>query len=254
MRDDADDRDAPTSSASRWCSPANGTSSTDGRDAPRRQRVPRTREGRPAGAHRALGERGVTPGLGTILVGDDPNSAAYVRGKRDRLGRDRRSCRVHTRAARVGDPGRRARRRSTTSTRPRMSTPSSSRSRCPPTRRRSARCRDRSRPRTPTDSTRSTSGGSMIGAVGPRPCTPLGIQALLVHHHVPIEEQPRRDRRTRAHHRSPARDPALAEGAARERDRHRCHTGTNFLPEYTSQADIIVAAAGSARRSSTPTW
>jgi methylenetetrahydrofolate dehydrogenase (NADP+) / methenyltetrahydrofolate cyclohydrolase len=30
----------------------------------------------------ALGERGVTPGLGTILVGDDPNSHAYVRGKR----------------------------------------------------------------------------------------------------------------------------------------------------------------------------
>ena len=31
---------------------------------------------------KALGERGVTPGLGTILVGDDPNSAAYIRGKR----------------------------------------------------------------------------------------------------------------------------------------------------------------------------
>ena len=26
----------------------------------------------------ALGDRGVTPGLGTVLVGDDPNSAAYV--------------------------------------------------------------------------------------------------------------------------------------------------------------------------------
>ena len=29
-----------------------------------------------------LAARGVTPGLGTILVGDDPNSHAYVRGKR----------------------------------------------------------------------------------------------------------------------------------------------------------------------------
>ena len=29
----------------------------------------------------ALRERGVTPGLGTVLVGDDPGSAAYVRGK-----------------------------------------------------------------------------------------------------------------------------------------------------------------------------
>ena len=29
----------------------------------------------------ALREQGVVPGLGTILVGDDPGSAAYVRGK-----------------------------------------------------------------------------------------------------------------------------------------------------------------------------
>lgn len=29
----------------------------------------------------ALKDKGVTPGLGTILVGDDPGSAAYVRGK-----------------------------------------------------------------------------------------------------------------------------------------------------------------------------
>lgn len=29
----------------------------------------------------ALRERGVVPGLGTVLVGDDPGSAAYVRGK-----------------------------------------------------------------------------------------------------------------------------------------------------------------------------
>jgi methylenetetrahydrofolate dehydrogenase (NADP+) / methenyltetrahydrofolate cyclohydrolase len=29
----------------------------------------------------ALAERGITPGLGTVLVGDDPGSRAYVRGK-----------------------------------------------------------------------------------------------------------------------------------------------------------------------------
>ena len=29
----------------------------------------------------ALAARGVVPGLGTILVGDDPGSHAYVRGK-----------------------------------------------------------------------------------------------------------------------------------------------------------------------------
>ena len=30
---------------------------------------------------RALGERGIVPGLGTVLVGDDPGSQAYVAGK-----------------------------------------------------------------------------------------------------------------------------------------------------------------------------
>ena len=29
----------------------------------------------------ALAERGIVPGLGTILVGDDPGSHSYVRGK-----------------------------------------------------------------------------------------------------------------------------------------------------------------------------
>ena len=29
----------------------------------------------------ALRDQGITPGLGTVLVGDDPGSAAYVRGK-----------------------------------------------------------------------------------------------------------------------------------------------------------------------------
>jgi methylenetetrahydrofolate dehydrogenase (NADP+)/methenyltetrahydrofolate cyclohydrolase len=29
----------------------------------------------------ALADRGVVPGLGTVLVGDDPGSHAYVRGK-----------------------------------------------------------------------------------------------------------------------------------------------------------------------------
>ena len=30
---------------------------------------------------KALAERGVVPGLGTVLVGDDPGSRAYVEGK-----------------------------------------------------------------------------------------------------------------------------------------------------------------------------
>ncbi len=52
----------------------------------------------------ALAARGILPGLGTILVGDDPGSRAYVAGKHrdcaqvgDRLD--------PARPARLGDPG-----------------------------------------------------------------------------------------------------------------------------------------------------
>ena len=37
----------------------------------------------------ALKERGITPGLGTVLVGDDPGSHSYVREHRLRQGRHR---------------------------------------------------------------------------------------------------------------------------------------------------------------------
>ena len=87
-------------------------------------------------------------------------------------------------------------------------------------------------------------GRLMIGAVGPRPCTPLGIQALLAHHHVPIE----------GHHvvivgrgltigRPLAVLLSLKEPNANATVTH-CHTGTKFLPEYTRQADILIVAAG----------
>ena len=38
-------------------------------------------QGRARGAGAALAARGVRPGLGTVLVGDDPGSRAYVNGK-----------------------------------------------------------------------------------------------------------------------------------------------------------------------------
>ena len=52
-----------------------------------------------------LGERGVTPGLGTILVGDDPNSDAYVRLKREDSAEVGVAL-VPRRAPRDRDPGR----------------------------------------------------------------------------------------------------------------------------------------------------
>ena len=94
------------------------------------------------------------------------------------------------RAARRRDAGRAARGRSTSSTTiptvdayPRaVPLPAAPR-------RRSARCSRSIPTRTPTACTRSTSVGSCSASPGPRPCTPLGIQALLVHYKVPIEGQ-----------------------------------------------------------------
>ena len=78
----------------------------------------------------------------------------------------------------------------------------------------------------------------------PRPCTPLGIQALLVMYKVPIEGQ---------HVVIIGRGLTIGRPLANLlslKEPHAnatvtvCHTGTNFLPEYTKEADIIVAAAG----------
>jgi methylenetetrahydrofolate dehydrogenase (NADP+)/methenyltetrahydrofolate cyclohydrolase len=78
----------------------------------------------------------------------------------------------------------------------------------------------------------------------PRPCTPLGIQALLAMHHVPIEGQ---------HVVIIGRGLTIGRPLAnllslKEPNANAtvtiCHTGTKFLPEYTKTADIIVAAAG----------
>src|SRR4029077_2865198 len=78
----------------------------------------------------------------------------------------------------------------------------------------------------------------------PRPCTPLGIQALLVRYKVPIEGQ---------HVVIIGRGLTIGRPLAnllslKEPNANAtvtvCHTGTRFLPEYTKQADILVAAAG----------
>jgi methylenetetrahydrofolate dehydrogenase (NADP+)/methenyltetrahydrofolate cyclohydrolase len=78
----------------------------------------------------------------------------------------------------------------------------------------------------------------------PRPCTPLGIQALLVRYKVPIEGQ---------HVVIIGRGLTIGRPLANLlslKEPHAnatvtvCHTGTRFLPEYTKDADIIVAAAG----------
>ena len=111
-------------------------------------------------------------------------------------------------------------------------------------RRRSARC-SRSIPTKDADGLHPVNLGRLvIGAVGPRPCTPLGIQALLAHHHVPIEGQ---------HVVIVGRGLTIGRPLAvllslKEPNANAtvtlCHTGTKFLPEYTRQADIVSRPRG----------
>ncbi len=192
----------------------------------------------------ALGERGITPGLGTILVGDDPNSAAYIRGKRTDsadVGIVSRHVELPASATQADvlaaiddfntDPG-------VDAFIVQLPLPAGLDDQ---------RALNAIDPAKDADGLHPVNlGRLLIGAAGPRPCTPLGIQALLAHHHVPIEE----------HHvvivgrgltigRPLAVLLSLKEPNANATVTH-CHTGTKFLPEYTRQADILIAAAGSA--------
>lgn len=88
-------------------------------------------------------------------------------------------------------------------------------------------------------------GKLVMGTDGPVPCTPAGIQELLVHHGVPIEGR---------HVVIVGRGLTIGRPLALllSLKRPNCnaavtvvHTGVKNLADYTLQADILVAAAGS---------
>jgi methylenetetrahydrofolate dehydrogenase (NADP+) / methenyltetrahydrofolate cyclohydrolase len=194
---------------------------------------------------KTLGERGVTPGLGTILVGNDPPSHAYVRLKREdsaeigvrsihtELSADTSQADLHAvidsynadpevdayilQVPLPGDLDEEA-------------------------------ALLRIDPHKDADGLHPVNLGKLVMGVrgAPRPCTPLGIQALLVRHNVPIEGQ---------HVVIIGRGLTIGRPLANLlalKEPHAnatvtvCHTGTKFLPEYTKQADILIAAAGRA--------
>jgi len=191
-----------------------------------------------------LAERGITPGLGTILVGDDPNSASYVSHK-------------HADSAEVGVESHHIALLATAAqadvlaavetfnTDPavdafivQLPLPSHLDEEAV------LRAID---PAKDADGLHPVNlGRLMMGKPGPRPCTPLGIQALLVHYHVPIEGR---------HVVVVGRGltigrPLAALLSLKEPNANatvtQCHTATQFLPEFTKQADILVVAAGRA--------
>lgn len=88
-------------------------------------------------------------------------------------------------------------------------------------------------------------GHLVMGVEGPLPCTPAGIQALLVHYDIPIE-----GRHVVIVGRGLTIGRPLANLLTLKRPNANAavtvvHTGAGELGPYTRQADILVAAAGS---------
>ena len=192
---------------------------------------------------KALAEQGITPGLGTILVGDDPNSAAYVRLKRQN------SAEVGIQSFHTDLPAA----ASQTELLELIDSYNGNSEidgylvQFP-----LPKGLDEEEALLGVDPTKDADGlhpvnlGKLVLGVkgAPRPCTPLGIQALLVHYSVPIE-----GRHVVIIGRGLTIGRPLANLLALKEPHANatvtvCHTGTKVLPEITRQADILVAAAG----------
>ena len=188
----------------------------------------------------ALAERGIFPGLGTVLVGDDPGSRAYVNGK-------------HRDCAEVGIASIR-RELPADATQPQVEAvvdelnadpactgylvqlplpagidPSAILSRIDP-----AKDADGLHP--------LNLGRLVLGQPGPLPCTPRGIVELLRRYEVPIAGAD-----VTVIGRGITVGRALGLLLTRRSENATvtlCHTGTKDLPAHTRAADIVVVAAG----------
>ncbi|MFH7600335.1 bifunctional methylenetetrahydrofolate dehydrogenase/methenyltetrahydrofolate cyclohydrolase [Streptomyces racemochromogenes] len=188
----------------------------------------------------ALKERGITPGLGTLLVGDDPGSRWYVNGK-------------HKDCAEVGITSIRRELPATASqeeieavVRELNDNPE-----CTgyivqlplPKGIDTNRVLELMDPAKDADGLHPTSLGRLVlGVEGPLPCTPYGIVELLRHHGVEING---------AHVVVLGRGITVGRSIGLLLTRKSenatvtlCHTGTRDLAGLVRQADIVVAAAG----------
>jgi methylenetetrahydrofolate dehydrogenase (NADP+)/methenyltetrahydrofolate cyclohydrolase len=190
-----------------------------------------------------LRSRGITPGLGTVLVGDNPASAAYVRLKHgdcaelgiasfgEHLREDASQDDVLDVVRRFNADGR------VDAFLVQVPLPSGL---------------DEEAALLAVDPAKDVDGlhpenlGRLVmGSPGPVPCTPAGILELLVHHGVPIE-----GRHVVIIGRGLTIGRPLALLLALKRPNCNAavtvvHTGVNDLSVFTRQADILVAAAGS---------
>ena len=188
----------------------------------------------------ALKAEGITPGLGTILVGDDPGSAAYVRGK-------------HNDCAKVGINSLR-RDLPADITQEQLNATIDELNANPectgyivqlplPTHLDENAARERIDPDKDADGLHPVNLGRLVlGKEAPLPCTPRGILHLLRRYEVPIAG---------AHVVVVGRGVTVGRPIGLLLTRRSenatvtlCHTGTRDLAAEVRRADIIVAAAG----------
>ncbi|MEW1721189.1 bifunctional methylenetetrahydrofolate dehydrogenase/methenyltetrahydrofolate cyclohydrolase [Streptomyces sp. NPDC093109] len=188
----------------------------------------------------ALKERGITPGLGTLLVGDDPGSRWYVNGK-------------HRDCAQVGIASI-ERELPDTASQEEIEAVVAELNANPectgyivqlplPKGIDTNRVLELMDPAKDADGLHPMSLGRLVlNEEGPLPCTPYGIIQLLRHHGVEIAG---------AHVVVVGRGitvgrsmPLLLTRRTENATVTQCHTGTRDLPALLKQADIIVASAG----------
>ncbi|RDI16134.1 5,10-methylenetetrahydrofolate dehydrogenase (NADP+) [Rhodococcus sp. AG1013] len=188
----------------------------------------------------ALKERGITPGLGTVLVGDDPGSAAYVRGK-------------HNDCAKVGITSIR-RDLPADITQADLEATIDELNANPectgyivqlplPKHLDENAALERIDPEKDADGLHPVNLGRLVlGKEAPLPCTPRGIVHLLRRYEVPIAG---------AHVAVVGRGVTVGRPIGLLLTRRSenatvtlCHTGTRDLAAQVRQADIVIAAAG----------
>jgi methylenetetrahydrofolate dehydrogenase (NADP+)/methenyltetrahydrofolate cyclohydrolase len=190
----------------------------------------------------ALRARGVVPGLGTILVGDDPNSHAYVRGKR--LACEEVGMSSHHREV-AADISASHLHAEITGFNESPDVDGFIVQLPLPDHLDEEAALLAIDPEKDADGLHPVNLGRLVmGVAAPRPCTPLGIQALLAAHGVAIAGK---------HVVVVGRGLTIGRPLAlllalKEPNANAAvsvvHTGVADLGAYTRQADILVAAAG----------
>ncbi|WP_199435157.1 bifunctional methylenetetrahydrofolate dehydrogenase/methenyltetrahydrofolate cyclohydrolase [Qaidamihabitans albus] len=189
----------------------------------------------------ALAERGITPGLATVLVGDDPGSHAYVRMKHADSGKVgvnsiRRELPADVSQAKLeavvdelnADPA-------CTGYIVQLPLPGHLDTNA---------VLERIHPEKDADGLAPVSLGRLVlGQPGPLPCTPLGIVELLRRYDVPLNGA-----RVTVVGRGITVGRTIGLLLTRRSENATvtlCHTGTRDLAAEVRRADIVVAAAGS---------